>query len=601
MTITLDNRPEIPLHPLDLTTEPPSSTSDPNHCIGLIQADDTDLGIAGPNSNSIGDMILGVPFMRNVYTVMAYTVPNANGSFPDYTNAAAAQTDGGMSKVVVPRLGLMPLTDPTKALDEFNTVRVLQQPLGTGTNGPNGGSGSGGSGANTGSSGNTKTVNIGGKRLSTAIIVLVVIAGLVALFGVIWASRWALQRRRRQKTGLRKSRGSLYPGFDDPTEPGTLDKKEVYRLARRESSSAFVPTVLDTGGLSEEELRRLRYAAFLRREGRTSRAEDADDGTLDSQRTLRDALGGLKIDGDGESGDLAEFGYRRSRGSGSQSRSRSTRLRRSGDSGLQSEDEDAAWGGATLAAGRTQRRHQPAAARDGYEAAHDHDCSSDEPPSSPEQAHFPMHKSRNYSEVDEMAAAGTLSVGPGAILHHRQTPSVAVPLLGGHAHHESHDERDNAESSYVIPGSPERSPPLDFAPASPPVPPMTTTDNAVRLIDATGPSHQVEDDPTYYPHSQKLVTVQDLELGDPLGEFGVPLSPDGRHGGIPHENGEGGMAGIGSAASRVGLARFSRADSIVFNRESLMSMSSTGTSRPDPPASPPIIPASWANPRSPAP
>ncbi|KXN81933.1 Pepsin A [Leucoagaricus sp. SymC.cos] len=67
MTISLDDRPALSLHPLDVTAEPPKDNN-ADFCIGLIQAADGQL--SNPNSH-IGDIILGVPFMRNVYTVMA--------------------------------------------------------------------------------------------------------------------------------------------------------------------------------------------------------------------------------------------------------------------------------------------------------------------------------------------------------------------------------------------------------------------------------------------------------------------------------------------------------------------------------------------------
>jgi hypothetical protein len=71
MTITLDDRPDIPL---DLTPQ----DNQAELCIGLIQTADSQL--SNP-SNFLGDIILGVPFCRNVDTIMAYTAPNANGSF----------------------------------------------------------------------------------------------------------------------------------------------------------------------------------------------------------------------------------------------------------------------------------------------------------------------------------------------------------------------------------------------------------------------------------------------------------------------------------------------------------------------------------------
>ncbi|KAF9552904.1 hypothetical protein CPC08DRAFT_788817 [Agrocybe pediades] len=56
ITITVDDRPPIPLHPLDLTAEPPTNNK-AQFCVGLIQTADAQL--SSPAS-SIGDMILGV-------------------------------------------------------------------------------------------------------------------------------------------------------------------------------------------------------------------------------------------------------------------------------------------------------------------------------------------------------------------------------------------------------------------------------------------------------------------------------------------------------------------------------------------------------------
>src|SRR5882762_5497317 len=63
MSITLDGRGEIPLHPLDLTAEPLDSPTS-GTCVGTIQASDSTF--SNPTSN-VGDMILGVPFLRNTY------------------------------------------------------------------------------------------------------------------------------------------------------------------------------------------------------------------------------------------------------------------------------------------------------------------------------------------------------------------------------------------------------------------------------------------------------------------------------------------------------------------------------------------------------
>ncbi|KAG6896488.1 hypothetical protein C0992_007980, partial [Termitomyces sp. T32_za158] len=64
LTITLDDRAPIPLHPLDLTTS--DNNNDGDFCTGVIQANDR-----LEESDAPADMILGVPFLRNTYTVMA--------------------------------------------------------------------------------------------------------------------------------------------------------------------------------------------------------------------------------------------------------------------------------------------------------------------------------------------------------------------------------------------------------------------------------------------------------------------------------------------------------------------------------------------------
>ncbi|KAF8815614.1 acid protease, partial [Phlegmacium glaucopus] len=171
MTISLDDRPEIPLHPLDLTAEPPQDNQS-QFCTGLIQTADAQL----LNSHSVGDMVLGVPFMRNVYTVMAYTTPNSNGSFPPSDN----QTDGGALQTIKPQLGLMSLTNPTQALQEFNTARMSNQPISTNGNG----------------NGDSSMVNVGGKRLSVGIIVLIGILSFFALSCLLFVVRWFIYRRK---------------------------------------------------------------------------------------------------------------------------------------------------------------------------------------------------------------------------------------------------------------------------------------------------------------------------------------------------------------------------------------------------------------------
>ena len=102
--------------------------------------------------------------MRSTYTVMAYDAPDSQGNFP---NASSPAT----SAVIRPRLGLLGLTDPAVANEEFHTVRVLNQPLKTSDSGSGSGSKSGVSNAST----------VEGKKLSVGVEVLIGLVGFFAL------------------------------------------------------------------------------------------------------------------------------------------------------------------------------------------------------------------------------------------------------------------------------------------------------------------------------------------------------------------------------------------------------------------------------------
>jgi hypothetical protein len=121
-------------------------------------------------SPSVSDMILGVAFLRNFYTVMAYDVPDAHGVFPANTNSADLQ----------PRVGLLSLTDATRAMQEFHNVRVLGQPLSSGNS-------------------SSPTSATSSRKLSVGVDVLLallsVMMACVALFGL----RWFYVRRRLRK------------------------------------------------------------------------------------------------------------------------------------------------------------------------------------------------------------------------------------------------------------------------------------------------------------------------------------------------------------------------------------------------------------------
>lgn len=228
MTISLDDRPEIPLHPLDLTAEPPQNNQ-AEFCTGLIQTADSQL--SNP-SNSLGDIILGVPFLRNVYTVMAYTAPNANGSFAPVN---------GSNQTIAPRLGLLPLTSPTIALDEFYTVRQLNQPISGG-----GGNSSGGS---AGESSSNSTVNLGGKRLSVGIVVLIGILSFFALCCVLFVTRWFIFRRAYRKAVLSASHGDDFGVEKSSTTTEELMLTKTISSKDEKSSMGFFKSDLEEAAL----------------------------------------------------------------------------------------------------------------------------------------------------------------------------------------------------------------------------------------------------------------------------------------------------------------------------------------------------------------
>lgn len=225
MTITLDDRPEIPLHPLDLTAEP-SQDNQAEFCTGLIQTADSEL--SNP-SNSLGDIILGVPFLRNVYTVMAYTPPDANGSFAPVN---------GSNLTINPRLGLLSLTNPTIALEEFYTVRELNQPI----SGGNSSEGSAG-----GTSGNS-TINVGGEKLSVGIVVLIGILSFFGLCCLLFAARWFMLRRTYRKGNLSSTHGDVFEveKSSTTTEMFTLTKT-ISSTKDERGSMGFFKSDLDVG------------------------------------------------------------------------------------------------------------------------------------------------------------------------------------------------------------------------------------------------------------------------------------------------------------------------------------------------------------------
>ena len=228
MTISV-NGMAIPLHPLDLTTgsDKPSQT-----CVGSIQAADDLL-----RSARIGDMILGVPFLRNVYTVLAHDIPLANGSF----DTQSAQNHQPFQ--LRPRLGVMGLTDPGVAMDEFHTVRVLGQPLST-SGSPNG----------------SKPSQSGGASNHELSVGLKVLIGLVSVFAfalLLFAVRFWWQRRKWNKSleKLQLDTDNSSRAENQSHPPGGVP------LERVQSGAA------DTSGFTTAQLRDLKLDEYMSRKG----------------------------------------------------------------------------------------------------------------------------------------------------------------------------------------------------------------------------------------------------------------------------------------------------------------------------------------------
>ncbi|KAJ8481242.1 hypothetical protein ONZ45_g15376 [Pleurotus djamor] len=289
ITMILDDRPPLALHPLDLTGLPPRDNS-ARFCIGLIQAADNFLlpSASNPTTSSIGDMILGVPFMRSVYTVMTYDPPDPSGIIPNATSSTASQM------AIRPRLGLLSLVDSRVAMEEFERVRIAHQPLTTGS--PSGGTSNqapGGSGS-------------GG--ISVGIAVLIGLICFFALCFVLFGIRWYFFRRKWRATEGRDG---------DEGGDGMMKRSDAIQLARAGGmeltpigagarGSIATLTRGDTHSLTDEELKNLRHTAYVKKEridseytmssGRTLGVGDAGSDVVSFPP---DEFGAVKTDGAG--------------------------------------------------------------------------------------------------------------------------------------------------------------------------------------------------------------------------------------------------------------------------------------------------------------
>lgn len=268
VSITLDAA-TIPLHPLDLTARAPSDPSGQN-CVGLIQSADAALLSADSRA---GEFILGVPFLRNAYTVFAYSPPESNGTF-----SAAA-----VGAVVTPRLGLLSLTDPTVAMNEFVSVRVHNQPLSSNRTSSSNGSDGGANGSPSG----------GGKRpggVPVGVQVFAGIAGFFVLCGIIFLFRWLFTRRQGRRSGTETPDGD------------SESKAAAYALTRRNSGGYGAATLAYGRGS--------RYDSYY--STTSTSGEKEAHGEKEERSTLRASMGGKTLSATSSRGTTAAAGGRKS-------------------------------------------------------------------------------------------------------------------------------------------------------------------------------------------------------------------------------------------------------------------------------------------------
>jgi hypothetical protein len=245
----------LPLHPLDMTLHPdndPSSTS----CVGAIQADPSvDQG------KQPGDIILGVPFLRNVYVV------HDLGSEADNKK---------------PRLGIASLTNATLAAIEFQNVRVK------GLN-PDGSSLTG-----------SGSAQLTGDGMGTALKIGIGVLGFVVACGLLFGMlRCSMRRRLRRDQRLAEKFGHARLGSGSNVHRVLLLADEASnKQVKTQDKRGFFERLFGRRGyhqagnsepleLTEDELRMRRFEEYKRR-----RAQEERDSIWSQTTRVRDTLVG---------------------------------------------------------------------------------------------------------------------------------------------------------------------------------------------------------------------------------------------------------------------------------------------------------------------
>ncbi|KAG8925687.1 hypothetical protein FRC00_003747 [Tulasnella sp. 408] len=242
---------DVPIHPLDMSmaipTEPGSST-----CLGALQA--TNAGLTA------GDLILGPAFMRNIYTVMSYD-----------TNP--------------PQLGILPLTNPATAYQEFNTIRVLGKDI-VPANADMSATGTASSSASTQSPESDNKSTMIGVKVIIAIVVFLIVAGLGIFFGVrLMRKRWAKQAEAEANAPEPQPRDMEISGKEKRAHAGKsvfgLEIDEAFTMFGASANGAGPSGASDSGHGTQEgppkPARRLTRADLVINQPRYSDEERSDE------------------------------------------------------------------------------------------------------------------------------------------------------------------------------------------------------------------------------------------------------------------------------------------------------------------------------------
>lgn len=251
MTLSLSAGISVPIHPLDASLY--QSYTDigigksSDGCIGSFQS------LLSDDSPAGADIILGTPFLRNVYTV--FSCESALS-----TNPTAADGTGCAN----PTVGLLPLTtDLPQAFSDFDAVRVRSERLGD--NAAFGVSYGGSSSSSSGSGG----LNTGARIAIGIVVSVVVIIGLFILTLFIARRRHAREAAREDGVG---SGDGVWPAEKGRGGGATRSSPGDNGEAEGEDSSIGGDTGAEAGdynyegrrvSLSAKEQAQLREAALL--------------------------------------------------------------------------------------------------------------------------------------------------------------------------------------------------------------------------------------------------------------------------------------------------------------------------------------------------